>query len=670
MPDLEYRHSNNTTFFEDSGRKYLHQPNNRGRPTLTLYLDDVVIHVDRINLDSDRDRQAFSKRVSRKSDFDISEIERELLVLSQLHRPAPKSRNQPRVTSIPNFHRTELGNAERLLHRHGKNLRYVPAFRKCLIWDGCRWCIDDDHQVERMAMNTFREMWAEVPLLDDARERAAFAEFVKASERAYGIKAAVELARMKVATAPESLDTDPWLFNVKNGTLDLRTQELREHRREDLITRVSDIVYDPNAEAPVFEAFLQRIFDGNDEIIRFVQQYAGYSLTGSTKEQVLAIWYGPTGSNGKSTLMNILMDVLGSYAKQTATDTFMAKRAGGVPNDIAALKGARFVAAVESEEGQRFSESLVKQLTGGDRISARFMRAEWFEFVPEFKIVLVTNNKPDVRESAHAFWRRVRLVPFTVTIPDHEQDKDLSAKLRSELPGILGWAVRGCADWLQNGLVYPNEIKEATESYRREQDELAEWFDECCFFDSDIKTPTSELYRSYKNWATRTNVQVMSQNQLGRQLKKRGFEPDRNRVGRFYLGIGLRGVETVTHLRAMTHCDTDLHINDEHATYESLYPNQRHDVSHTPNASPLGEPAESGEDFVATLSTCDQWFKDGTLARLRPVIPPMPADTVLALVPSWLKEVHSDNGAQAENAKRMIKLLYDTVNRAIGKEAA
>jgi putative DNA primase/helicase len=268
---------------------------------------------------------------------------------------------------------------------------------------------------------------------------------------------------------PEHLDQDPWLFNVENGTIDLKTGELRPHERGALITKLAPVQYDREAECPTWWKFLMRIFNGNLALIEFLQKAVGYALTGSTREQCLFFLHG-LGANGKSTLLEIIHTLLGDYAHRTSSETFLIKKSGGIPNDVAALRGARLVGAVEVESGRRLAEVLIKEMTGGDRISARFLHAEWFDFKPEFKIFLAANHKPVIRGTDHAIWRRIHLIPFNVQIPKPEQDRDLPEKLKAELPGILNWALEGCQMWQLYGLEPPAEVQAATQDYREEMD--------------------------------------------------------------------------------------------------------------------------------------------------------------------------------------------------------
>jgi putative DNA primase/helicase len=438
------------------------------------------------------------------------------------------------------FNLTDLGNAERFAAQHGENARYCYPWRKWLVWTGARWERDDAGRVHQLAKETVRGIYREAADAEDNDRRKALAKHASASESETRIRAMVELSKSERPISPDELDADPWLLNAKNGTIDLRTGELREHRREDLITKLAPVDYDPDAPAPTLEAFLERVLPGK-ELRGFVQRAAGYSATGDTSEQCMFIHHGP-GANGKSTFQEAVSAALGDYAMRTPTETLLVKRAGGVPNDVARLKGARFVTASETEEGRRLAESLVKDLTGQDTISARFMWAEWFDFKPTHALHLSTNHKPEIRGTDAAIWRRIRLIPWAVTIPVAEQDKKLPEKLRGELPGVLAWIVRGCSEWLGEGLKAPEEVRQATRAYRAEMDVLAAFLADCCLRDEAEEAFAGELWGAWKRWCEETGEQVGTQKRFGGQLAERGFLNHRDsRTGRkVWSGVRLR----------------------------------------------------------------------------------------------------------------------------------
>jgi putative DNA primase/helicase len=438
------------------------------------------------------------------------------------------------------FNLTDLGNAERLVARHGENVRYCYQWRRFLSWTGARWERDETGHVHRLAKETVRSIYRESSAEEDEERRKALAKHARASESETRIRAMVELAKSEIPASPDQFDADPWLLNTSNGTIALRTGEMREHRREDLITKIAPVEYHADAAAPTWEAFLERVLPG-EELRQFVQRAVGYSATGNTSEQCMFIHHGP-GANGKSTFQETVSAALGDYAMRTPTETLLVKRTGGVPNDVARLKGARFVTASETEEGRRLAESLVKDLTGQDTISARFMWAEWFDFKPTHALHLSTNHKPEIRGTDAAIWRRIRLIPWAVTIPSAEQDRELPEKLRAELPGVLGWIVRGCLEWQREGLRAPEEVRQATRAYRAEMDVLAAFLADCCVRGEEETAFAGELWGAWKSWCEETGEQHGTQKRFGGRLAERGFLNHRDsKTGRkVWSGVSLR----------------------------------------------------------------------------------------------------------------------------------
>jgi putative DNA primase/helicase len=423
-------------------------------------------------------------------------------------------------------HLTDLGNAQRLVEFHGDDLRYVAAWRKWLVWDGTRWAVDDTGEVYRRAEEAVRLMYREASLMQDSGDRKKLSGWARQSEAKKRIDNMIALAQFQpgIAITPDDLDNDIWLLNAQNGTVDLRTGHLRTHNRDDLITKLAPVHYDPNAECPTFKAFLERVLPSED-LRRFVQRAVGYSLTGDVSERALFILHG-TGKNGKSTLLETIRAALGDYALQTPAETLMAKSAGGIPNDVARLKGSRFVSASETEAGHRLAESTVKQLTGNDTISARFMRAEWFDFRPTHKIFLATNHRPEIRGTDNAIWDRIKLVPFDVRIPASEQDPRLLETPKGELPGILRWAVEGCIEWQRGGLEPPVEVQMATDTYRADMDPLAQFIDDCLVYSRDAVTPSSLIWNRYLSWAEENYERPVNRRIFTDRLKAEdGFEP-------------------------------------------------------------------------------------------------------------------------------------------------
>jgi putative DNA primase/helicase len=337
----------------------------------------------------------------------------------------------------------------------------------------------------------------------------------------------------------EELDTDPWRLNVPNGTLDLRTGALHPARPADLLTKLAGVAYDPTAPCPQWERFLGTVLNQDADLIRFLQKALGYTLTGDTREQCLFLLYG-TGANGKSTLLTTVRKVCGDYARQTPTETLLLKRGDAIGNDVARLCGARFVVAVEAEGGRRLAEVLVKQLTGGDTVAVRYLYQEAFEYAPTFKLFLAVNHKPVVQGTDNAIWRRMRLIPFAVTIPIEAQDRELGDKLQTELPGILRWMVEGCLAWQREGLGIPQAVQSATEGYRGEQDVLAQFLTERCSLGQGEQVKSSDLYAEYAGWCAQAGESRLSPRELASRLQEGGYTKHRYKDGNMWRGLTLK----------------------------------------------------------------------------------------------------------------------------------
>jgi putative DNA primase/helicase len=349
---------------------------------------------------------------------------------------------------------------------------------------------------------------------------AAMHSWTKHSNSKNGVRNMIALAKSDLAIGPDELDTDPWLFNVVNGTIDLRTGELREHRREDFITKLAPVTFDPGAGCPRWEAFLRTIFAGNEELIGYMRRLVGYCLTGVTDEHILPFLYG-TGANGKSTFCETILKLMGfDYAMKAAPDLLLAKRGESHPTDRADLYGKRFVACVETEEGRRLAEALVKELTGGDRVRARRMREDFWEFTPTHHVWLAGNHKPPIMGTDHGIWRRIKLIPFAVVIPKSEQDKKLPAKLATELSGILNWAIAGCLEWQRDGLRDPDIVSAATGNYSIEMDEVGQFVEEHCERGEAFLAAAGELFEAFREAMPESPV---NQHGFGARLRQMGF---------------------------------------------------------------------------------------------------------------------------------------------------
>lgn len=435
---------------------------------------------------------------------------------------------------------SDLGNAERFVEVAGADLRFVHAWDAWLRWDGRRWVKDATGEPLRRARDTVRALAARAAAIEESRQREPLVRHALRSESAGRLAAMVRLAECLLPLDAPALDRDPWLLNVANGTLDLRTAELRPHDRADLLTRLAPVEYDADARCPRWLDFLDRVLDGHADLADFLQRAVGYSLTGSTAEQVLFLLYG-VGANGKSTFVETLRAMLGDHATQAEFATFLARDGEGVRNDIARLVGARFVSATEAESGRPLAEAAVKQMTGGDTVTARFLFQEFFEFRPVFKVWLAANHKPVVRGGDHGIWRRLRLVPFTVTIPEADRDPTLPEKLRAELPGILAWAVRGCLAWQRHGLGVPAEVRAATEGYREEMDVVGAFLAERCVMKVGARVASGALFTAYEGWCEENGERPLSAKGLAMRLGERGLARARGTGGtRVWSGLGLR----------------------------------------------------------------------------------------------------------------------------------
>lgn len=445
---------------------------------------------------------------------------------------------------------TDVGNAERLVDVHGRDLRWVQRWKTWLVWDGRRWRRDETLELERRAKGVVREMFTEAAKLP-SDERKPYVQHAVQSEGMSRLDAMTRLAR-SVTGVPilhDALDQTPMLLTVRNGTVDLRTGDLRPHDRGHLGTKLADIAYDPAAQCPTWLATLNVIFSGDAALLGYFQRAVGYSLTGDTREQVLHLCYG-SGANGKSTVLDVMADLAGEYGCAADFSTFLEQgNSSGPRNDVARLAGARLVRSSEVGEGKKLNEGLIKSLTGGDVVSARFLYSEDFEFKPQFKLWLAANHKPVIRGNDHAIWRRVRLIPFEVTIPPEQRDGQLPDKLRAELPGILAWAVAGCLEWLAEGLRPPDRVMAATEEYRTESDSLGAFLAEECEAGQYHEVRAGDLYAAYKRWAKENGEWEMSNQAFGRRITERGFGIRKDMNGKLRTGLRLQraGSQTSGH---------------------------------------------------------------------------------------------------------------------------
>lgn len=441
----------------------------------------------------------------------------------------------------------DTGNAERFLDVFGELSRFSYVNKVWYFYNGKNWEIDNGGVVRKwidLTVDLLKKEPVIVPegTSDDDKKKftEAKAKFVRRSRNNAGKEAMMRELKHNIAVLPEEFDKDDMLLNTQNGYIDLSNGIIVDHDIQKMFTRISNVEYTDKTDCPRWELFLEQVFDNDTELIKYVQKAVGYSLTASIKEQVMFFLYG-NGRNGKSVFLDIVSELMGSYGMSMQADSLMVKRGGssGHNEDIARLDGARFVTSSEPNEGVRLDEGLIKQLTGGDPVSASFKGGHVFDYKPQYKLWVATNHKPIIRGNDDGIWRRLPLIPFTVQIPIDKVDKNLSSKLRLELPGILNWAVEGCLMWQREGLTPPATIQKATMDYRKEMDVIGSFIEECCEVGSGLKISATEVYKVYDKWAREMNEHNFSQTQFGKKMSDR-FERKRTKQGNCYFGVTIK----------------------------------------------------------------------------------------------------------------------------------
>lgn len=460
----------------------------------------------------------------------------------QLAAEAASAKSRKSTEAMPAITDTDLANAARLAARHGNDIRFTPE-GSWLDWDGRRFAADPKGvRLQARAKETAASIFDEVK---EALDKDAVYRHARRSQGKGAIEAMIWLARSEpgVCVRLTDFDADGWLFNVGNGTVNLRTGELQPHRREDLISSISDINFDASGSCELWEAFLWRVTDGNQELYSYLQRFVGYLLVGDTSEQALHFLFG-LGANGKSVFCEVLMRLMGEYAIAVSPDLIMLKRHGGIPNDVARLRGVRAAMMNETSQGARFDEAKLKDLTGGDTLTARFLHQEFFDFAPTHRIVIRGNHKPTINGTDDGIWRRLRLVPFTVTIPEAERDPQLLQKLEAELPGILNWAIAGCMEWQRTGLNPPAIITDAVKAYRDESDTLGRFIEECCECRPLAQVKSSVFFERYRKFAESAGERSLPAKEMPSEMQRRGFEWKRTKAGCIYQNIELQASES------------------------------------------------------------------------------------------------------------------------------
>lgn len=463
---------------------------------------------------------------------------------------------------------TDLGNSERFVREHAARLRFVGSWKAWLTWNGACWNLDEVGGADALAKTTARAMLADAgaahiaalaalenadgdfDLEDAAKDRRKRAQtdldWALKTHDSSRLDAMVKLSRSaaELAVTHKDLDADPWALNVTNGTIDLRSGKLRPHAPSDLLTKLAPVKYDPAATCPRWDAFVSQTMGGDTDLVDFLRRMVGYALTGVIREHVLGFLFGG-GANGKSTFLSTMHAMLGDYAVRAPRGLLFRSRGERHETELTTLFGARFVSCSEVDEGAVFDEALVKDLSGGDPITARRMRENHWTFTPSHKLFLAGNHKPRVRGADEGIWRRIRLVPWTVTIPAAERDPELPEKLRAELPGILAWAVRGCAEWQRAGLGEPIAVTEATSSYREESDPLREFFELHCIFGPPETVARKQIRFAYEEYCKDNGAEPLGAKRFAEGLRHRGVTDTSVRHGGKVLDAW-RGVRLAT----------------------------------------------------------------------------------------------------------------------------
>ena len=440
------------------------------------------------------------------------------------HHSPNKDKFHEETHRVRSTKRTDMGNAVRLVKDFGDDIRYCPEWKQWLLWDGSRFNPDIAGQIVRLAARSadlYRKNRYEA---QSEEEEGRIGGWGATSENFSRLTSTVKLAATdpQIIVHPEELDTDPFLLNVKNGVVDLKTGKLLHPERKFLQTKMADVIFDPEAKAPLFGEFIKRITDGDIGLCSSLIDLLGYCLTGSVREQKIFLIHGP-GQNGKSVLLELIRKLLGDYGQVMDFETLLQTNKSGARPDIARMVGARLITASEANPGVKWDEATVKQLTGGDRLNARLLFKDPFEFDPTHKIICAVNHLPEITGNDDSIWRRVVVIPFDVTIPNSERDNDLLEKLREEKSGILNLLIQGCLDWQRQDLVMPELVKKATDQYRANMDSVFGFIGSKCKSDPDAVTPVVELRTAYESWCESEDFPKVGTRLFASRLEAQGF---------------------------------------------------------------------------------------------------------------------------------------------------
>ena len=391
---------------------------------------------------------------------------------------------------------TDLGNAERFKARNGGKCFFNASAKGWHLWSGTHWEPTSSHEIERLAQETAKAIF------EEAAGNPELASWAKASCNQQRLSAMIQVAKPLLAKIPSELNSNGYLLNVANGTIDLKTGEIRPHAKSDMIDKIAPVHFDDKAVCPRFDQFISEVFDGDEQLIKYVQKVLGYALTGETREQKMFILFGE-GANGKGTLTGAITSIMGDYCATAQADTIMQKsRASGseASPDIARLVGKRMVQMSEGDTAHQLNEALIKQLTGQDIVTARELYGKFFEYKPESKFLFSTNHLPKVRGNDHGIWRRLSPIPFNVTFSGEKLDNTLGDKLALEKSGILNWLIQGCLDWQEHGLKEPKAVLDAKAVYKSNSDNILRFLEDACEYDLSAIISKAKLYEAYRDW--------------------------------------------------------------------------------------------------------------------------------------------------------------------------
>jgi len=433
--------------------------------------------------------------------------------------------------------RDDIGNARRFVWEHGDDIRWCKPHKKHYVWNGKCWKLDQREHVMKMAKKTARNMFHDAANINDADERKAFIKHAERSQSKRLLDAMVDVAKPDMAIVPEEFDTDYYLLNCENCTIELTTQQGRDHRREDYITKIAPVEFtqydgdDGKYGCPRWEQFMEEITGNDPELMNFLQQAVGYSLTGDTSEQVYFFLWG-TGHNGKSTFLNVIMDILGDYAGKTVPGTLVKKNSDRHLTELAYLEGLRFLVTEETEQGRRVDEQLVKQFASTrEALTVRKMYGDPYQMRVTWKLWMQGNHKLEIRGQDEGIWRRTLLVPFTQKFEGAARIMNMEEILLKEADGILRWALDGCSSWMQHHLQIPSVVRDATAQYRHDEDVIGRYMEDRWVLDpegtqlKDQGTVTpEEMYRDYKEWCEATNEYLLKKGKFEQRLKDKGYE--------------------------------------------------------------------------------------------------------------------------------------------------